>query len=169
MATTLCRFLRKTIVNASRVPTVYAHTLSQTTETKPVDKSENQKDTPISTSQGDQAPAEIDSVYRANADVHGPIPEFTGFALGLEQYEMLTAEETKDVFSTGVIHMTPQYGQHENPYVIPSTKEKRLIACLCDEDSNTLEYMWLHKGEPQRCLCGIFFRLEEVDAFGDPK
>ncbi|XP_062622343.1 uncharacterized protein LOC134283841 [Saccostrea cucullata] len=154
MATTLCRFLRKTIVNTCRVPAVYSHTLSQTAETKPVDKSENQKDTSISTPQGDQAPAEIDSVYRANAET---------------LYEMLTAEETKDVFATGVIHMTPQYGQHENPYVIPSTKEKRLIACLCDEDSNTLEYMWLHKGEPQRCLCGIFFRLEEVDAFGDPK
>lgn len=40
---------------------------------------------------------------------------------------------------------------------------------LGDEDSDTLQYMWLHKGEPQRCMCGIFFRLEEVDAFGDPK
>lgn len=32
---------------------------------------------------------------------------------------------------TGVIHMTPQFGQMLNPHVIPSTKEKRLIACLC--------------------------------------
>ncbi|XP_048763170.2 cytochrome c oxidase subunit 5B, mitochondrial-like [Ostrea edulis] len=173
MATTLCRFLKETVVKSSRVPVVFAHTLSQTEALKsdsvPVEKLANQNDSSVSTPEGDRAPVKIDRFYRANANLQGAIPEFTGHALGLEQYEVLTKDETKDVYSTGVIHMTPQFGQIENPHVIPSTKEKRLIACLCDEDSNKLQYMWLHKGEPQRCLCGVFFRLEEVDAFGDPK
>lgn len=37
----------------------------------------------------------------------------------------------QESYMTGVIHMTPQFGQILNPHVIPSTKEKRLIACLC--------------------------------------
>lgn len=37
----------------------------------------------------------------------------------------------QESYMTGVIHMTPQFGQMLNPHVIPSTKEKRLIACLC--------------------------------------
>lgn len=174
MATTLCRNLKETFVKLSRVPVVYAHTLQNTKKaesTSVEEKSTNHKDVSVQYSEekGLHSPEDSKVIYRANAEIKGGIPEFTGNALGLEHHEALTSNETKESYMTGVIHMTPQFGQMLNPHVIPSTKEKRLIACLCDEDSDTLQYMWLHKGEPQRCMCGIFFRLEEVDAFGDPK
>ncbi|XP_022318014.1 cytochrome c oxidase subunit 5B, mitochondrial-like [Crassostrea virginica] len=173
MATTLCRILKETLVKSNRVPAVYAHTLhnAQKSDSTSLDgKSTNQRDvsSPTQEEQSVQAHGDSKMIYRANTEIKGAVPEFTGNALGLEHHEALTNKETKEPFMTGVIHMTPQFGQMLNPHVIPSTKEKRLIACLCDEDSDKLHYMWLHRGEPQRCMCGIFFRLEEVDNFGDP-
>lgn len=71
MATTLCRFLKETVVKSSRVPVVFAHTLSQTETLKsdsvPAEKLANQNDSAVSTPQGDQAPVKIDRFYRANA------------------------------------------------------------------------------------------------------
>jgi hypothetical protein len=67
----LCRILRETAVKSSRVPAVFAHSLSQTETVKsdsvPVEKFANQNDSSVSTPQGEQAPAKIDKFYRANA------------------------------------------------------------------------------------------------------
>ena len=60
----------------------------------------------------------------------------------------------------------------ENPNLLPSSNDKRLMACICkfiylnvyvskkmsastgNEDVYHLKWMHLHRGEPKRCYCG---------------
>lgn len=60
----------------------------------------------------------------------------------------------------------------ENPNLLPSCNDKRLMACICkftgkrtfqtfsflpkgNEDVYHLKWMHLHRGEPKRCYCGM--------------
>lgn len=54
-------------------------------------------------------------------------------------------------------------GTKDNPNVVPAFESKRLVGCVCEEDSNSVKYMWVHKSEPKRCQCGYWFKC--VDAF----
>lgn len=47
----------------------------------------------------------------------------------------------------------------EKPNMIPSAFESRMVGCVCEEDSNTIVWMWLEKGEAKRCQCGHWFQL----------
>ncbi|CAF0942271.1 unnamed protein product [Rotaria sordida] len=49
----------------------------------------------------------------------------------------------------------------ENPNLLPSCNDKRLMACICNEDVYHLKWMHLHRGEPKRCYCGHWFKLTE--------
>ncbi|KAH9632016.1 hypothetical protein HF086_016576 [Spodoptera exigua] len=50
-------------------------------------------------------------------------------------------------------------GTRERPNLIPSSNDKRLVACSCSPCDNHLEFMWLHLGCPKRCGCGYWFEL----------
>ena len=64
----------------------------------------------------------------------------------------------------------------ENPNLLPSSNDKRLMACICkisstafskdhrvlfigNEDVYHLKWMHLHRGEAKRCYCGMFNKL----------
>ncbi|CAF0826888.1 unnamed protein product [Rotaria sp. Silwood1] len=49
----------------------------------------------------------------------------------------------------------------DNPNLLPSCNDKRLMACICNEDVYHLKWMHLHRGEPKRCYCGHWFKLTE--------
>ena len=53
-------------------------------------------------------------------------------------------------------------GTKDKPYVVPSFEPKRMVGCVCEEDATTINYMWVHKGDPKRCECGYWFRCEDV-------
>ena len=42
----------------------------------------------------------------------------------------------------------------ENPNLLPSSNDSRLMACICNEDVYHLKWMHLHRGEAKRCYCG---------------
>uniref|UniRef100_A0A8C4QIG0 Cytochrome c oxidase subunit 5Ba n=1 Tax=Eptatretus burgeri TaxID=7764 RepID=A0A8C4QIG0_EPTBU len=51
-------------------------------------------------------------------------------------------------------------GTKEEPTLVPSVENKRLVACLCEEDSTGIAYFWLHEGDSQRCHnCGSYYKL----------
>ena len=50
-------------------------------------------------------------------------------------------------------------GTKEQPNMIPSAFESRMVGCICEEDSDSIEWMWLHRGEPKCCHCGHWFQL----------
>uniref|UniRef100_A0A670K6F7 Cytochrome c oxidase subunit 5B, mitochondrial n=1 Tax=Podarcis muralis TaxID=64176 RepID=A0A670K6F7_PODMU len=63
----------------------------------------------------------------------------------------------------GSSHMLPpkQYaGTKEEPNIVPSITDKRLVGCICKEDNSTVIWFWMHKGNPQRCpSCGAHYKL----------
>ncbi|EDW76189.1 uncharacterized protein Dwil_GK15324 [Drosophila willistoni] len=52
-------------------------------------------------------------------------------------------------------------GRENDPTVIPSAFDGRLVGCICLGD-RFAKWMWLEKGAPKRCECGHFFVLKNV-------
>uniref|UniRef100_A0A8C7BBP2 Cytochrome c oxidase subunit 5B, mitochondrial n=1 Tax=Neovison vison TaxID=452646 RepID=A0A8C7BBP2_NEOVI len=51
-------------------------------------------------------------------------------------------------------------GTKEDPNLVPSITNKRIVGCICEEDNSTVIWFWLHKGEAQRCpSCGTHYKL----------
>lgn len=79
-------------------------------------------------------------------------------ATGLEKREMLAKMSgNENPFDIKVIKRG--CGTKETPNEIPSAFDARLIGCICEEESTSISWMWLHKGEPKRCECGHWFCL----------
>jgi cytochrome c oxidase subunit 5b len=49
----------------------------------------------------------------------------------------------------------------ENPNVVTSLLEHRIIGCICSEEVHHVNYMWIHKGETKRCGCGHWFTCKD--------
>nr|ABR23413.1 cytochrome c oxidase polyprotein Vb [Ornithodoros parkeri] len=83
------------------------------------------------------------------------------YACGKEKLELdAIAAGNEDPFDMRVFKRGP--GTKDNPNLIPSYLEKRMIGCICEEDATVINWMWLHRGDPRRCECGHWFKL--VDA-----
>uniref|UniRef100_A0A8C3GMH5 Cytochrome c oxidase subunit 5B, mitochondrial n=1 Tax=Cairina moschata TaxID=8855 RepID=A0A8C3GMH5_CAIMO len=51
-------------------------------------------------------------------------------------------------------------GTKEDPNLVPSIGDKRIVGCVCEEDNSCVIWFWLHKGEAQRCpSCGAHYKL----------
>ncbi|KAM7352463.1 cytochrome c oxidase subunit 5B, mitochondrial-like [Cochliomyia hominivorax] len=53
-------------------------------------------------------------------------------------------------------------GTKENPTLIPSAFNGRIVGCICKEN-RFVNYMWLEKDCPKRCECGHWYRLKQVE------
>ncbi|XP_077162383.1 cytochrome c oxidase subunit 5B, mitochondrial [Paroedura picta] len=88
----------------------------------------------------------------------GGIPTDEEQATGLERKVLKALEQGLDPYS--MFPPKRRAGTKEDPNIVPSVNEKRLVGCLCEEDTNTPVVFWLHKGESQRCpSCGVFYKL----------
>ena len=56
-----------------------------------------------------------------------------------------------------------KYGNKNNPDKIPSMYDRRIVGHICEEDQGHIEWFYLYKGEPQKCICGHWFQLVPVD------
>jgi cytochrome c oxidase subunit 5b len=96
------------------------------------------------------------------------MPDTLGHAVGPERWELLARlAGNEDPFEMNVKKRTK--GTFNDPTLIPSMYEKRLVGCVCEEDAISIQWMFLHKGEPKRCACGNWFKLVELDTskFGE--
>ncbi|XP_007535782.1 cytochrome c oxidase subunit 5B, mitochondrial [Erinaceus europaeus] len=89
----------------------------------------------------------------------GGIPTDEEQATGLEREIMLAARKGLDPYN-----MLPPpkvaAGTKEDPNLVPSITNKRIVGCICEEDNSTVIWFWLHKGETQRCPgCGTHYKL----------
>ncbi len=48
-----------------------------------------------------------------------------------------------------------------DPNIIQTLEDQRIIACICEQDTHHINYMWIAKGETKRCECGHFFKCVE--------
>ncbi|KAF8774185.1 cytochrome c oxidase subunit 5B, mitochondrial-like [Argiope bruennichi] len=89
------------------------------------------------------------------------LPNYIEHATGLERKELLArAAGNDDPFGMKVFKRGA--GTKDNPNLIPSFEDKRIIGCICEEDSTAINWMWVHKDEPKRCGCGHWFKIVEA-------
>jgi len=92
------------------------------------------------------------------------LPDEIEHATGLEKLLLLAEEKgIDDPFCSKPRHRGP--GTKEQPNLVPSFEDKRLIGCLCEEDATHLNYMWVHMSEPKRCECGYYFKAVAARKF----
>jgi len=70
--------------------------------------------------------------------------------------------ELNDPFDLKII-ARGSLGSPENPDLIPSMFDRRIVGHICEEDNSHIYWFYLHKGEPQMCQCGHWFKLVPVD------
>uniref|UniRef100_A0A452EWG1 Cytochrome c oxidase subunit 5B, mitochondrial n=1 Tax=Capra hircus TaxID=9925 RepID=A0A452EWG1_CAPHI len=110
--------------------------------------------------------------FHPTVDRFGGVPTDEEQATGLEREVMLAAR--KGQRSLGIIDplfcffqdpyniLAPKAtsGTKEDPNLVPSISNKRIVGCICEEDNSTVIWFWLHKGEAQRCpSCGTHYKL----------
>ncbi|XP_067614144.1 cytochrome c oxidase subunit 5B, mitochondrial-like isoform X2 [Eurosta solidaginis] len=84
-------------------------------------------------------------------------------ATGIERREVLAKATGNDnpfdikVFKRGA-------GTKENPNLIPSAFDARIVGCICEEDQTYVQWMWLQKSTLKRSECGHWFTLVEKAA-----
>ncbi|XP_029962163.1 cytochrome c oxidase subunit 5B2 [Salarias fasciatus] len=95
-------------------------------------------------------------LQRAMATVRG-VPTDEEQATGLERRALQALKQGKDPYS---ILKPKQYaGTKEDPHIVPCIGTKRMVGCLCEEDSTAIVWFWLHEGNAQRCPCGFYYQL----------
>ncbi|XP_044516976.1 cytochrome c oxidase subunit 5B, mitochondrial [Gracilinanus agilis] len=88
----------------------------------------------------------------------GGIPSDEEQATGLEREIMLAARNDLDPYNMLAPKAAP--GTKEEPNLVPSITDKRIVGCICEEDNSAVIWFWLHKGETQRCPnCGTHYKL----------
>ncbi|KAK7806207.1 hypothetical protein U0070_008870 [Myodes glareolus] len=79
----------------------------------------------------------------------GGVPTDEEQATGLEREIMIAAENGLDPYN--MLPPKAASGTKEEPNLVPSITNKRIVGCICEEDNCTVIWFWLHKGETQRC------------------
>ncbi|XP_064605479.1 cytochrome c oxidase subunit 5B, mitochondrial-like [Liolophura sinensis] len=89
------------------------------------------------------------------------MPDNLGHSVGAERFELLSQlAGNEDPFEMNVKKRAK--GTFDEPTLVPSINTKRLVGCICEEDAISINWMYLHKGEPKRCECGYWFKLAEL-------
>jgi len=90
------------------------------------------------------------------------MPDPLEHSVGIEKYEKLAhLAGNDDPFEMKVFEQGE--GTKDNPDLVPSVYNKRLLAHLCEDDQPFLQYMYIYKGQPKRCRCGHWFKLVEAE------
>ncbi|XP_050981250.1 cytochrome c oxidase subunit 5B, mitochondrial [Labeo rohita] len=86
------------------------------------------------------------------------IPTDEEQAAGLERRILQAMKKGQDPYS---IFKPKEYtGTKDDPHIVPSINNKRLVGCLCEEDNTAVVWFWVHEGNPQRCpSCGSHYKL----------
>ncbi|KAG2469443.1 cytochrome c oxidase subunit 5B, mitochondrial-like [Polypterus senegalus] len=88
----------------------------------------------------------------------GGIPTDEEQATGMEKKILIASKDGKDPYSM----FKPKHyaGTKEDPHIVPSVTDKRIVGCICEEDNTAIIWFWLHQGDPQRCpSCGAHYKL----------
>ncbi|XP_039591047.1 cytochrome c oxidase subunit 5B, mitochondrial [Polypterus senegalus] len=88
----------------------------------------------------------------------GGIPTDEEQATGLERKTLQALKKGQDPYS---IFKPKNYaGTKEDPHIVPSIGNKRLVGCICEEDNTAIVWFWVHEGNVQRCpSCGSHYQL----------
>merc|ERR1711872_901643 len=85
-------------------------------------------------------------------------------AVGIEKFEKLAKlagiDDPWDLkpFQLGA-------GTKEEPTLLPSMYNKRLVGHLCEDHQTHLTYFYVYKGFPKRCQCGHWFKVVDSEPY----
>uniref|UniRef100_A0A3Q3FDP5 Cytochrome c oxidase subunit 5B, mitochondrial n=1 Tax=Labrus bergylta TaxID=56723 RepID=A0A3Q3FDP5_9LABR len=86
------------------------------------------------------------------------IPTDEEQATGLERRALQALKHGKDPYS--MLKPKEYAGTQDEPHIVPSIGNKRLVGCLCEEDNTAIVWFWVHEGHAQRCpSCGSHYQL----------
>lgn len=89
------------------------------------------------------------------------MPDTLGHSVGAARFEMLAnIAGNEDPFEMDIKKRGA--GTQVAPTLIPSAFGKRLVGCICEEDSISINWMYINKGEAKRCGCGHWFKMVEL-------
>ncbi|CAD7686481.1 unnamed protein product [Nyctereutes procyonoides] len=81
-------------------------------------------------------------------------------SVGLETQSAVDLAARKGLGPYNILAPKAGAGTKEDPNLVPSITNKRIVGCICEEDNSTVIWFWLHKGEAQRCpSCGTHYKL----------
>ncbi|XP_066583332.1 cytochrome c oxidase subunit 5B, mitochondrial-like [Prorops nasuta] len=80
-------------------------------------------------------------------------------ATGHEKRELLAYQNDPDPY--GITVDKRGAGTKDEPHIVYSAFDARIMGCICEEDQIHVNWMWIHKGQPRRCECGYWFKLVE--------
>nr|XP_044996804.1 cytochrome c oxidase subunit 5B, mitochondrial-like [Jaculus jaculus] len=88
----------------------------------------------------------------------GGVPTDEEQTTGLEREIMIASQKGLDTYN--MFPPKAASGTKEDPNLVPSVTNKRIVGYTCEEDNSTVIWFWLHKGETQRCPnCGAHYKL----------
>ncbi|XP_030058991.1 cytochrome c oxidase subunit 5B, mitochondrial [Microcaecilia unicolor] len=92
----------------------------------------------------------------------GGIPTDEEQATGLERKTLQALKKGLDPYS--MLKPKEYAGTKEDPHIVPSIQNQRLVGCICEEDNSAIVWFWVHAGEAQRCpSCGAHYKLVHHD------
>ncbi|KAB1256930.1 Cytochrome c oxidase subunit 5B; mitochondrial [Camelus dromedarius] len=92
----------------------------------------------------------------------GGVPTDEEQSTGLEREVLMAARKglVRNPDPYNMLAPKATSGTKEDPNLVPSITDKRIVGCICEEDNSAVIWFWLHKGETQRCpSCGAHYKL----------
>jgi len=89
------------------------------------------------------------------------MPDLLGHAVGPERWELL-ANLAGDSDPYQLTVQKRGKAVFDEPSLVPSVFDRRTVGCVCHDEATHINWMTLHKGIPQRCECGYWFKLVEL-------
>ncbi|KAM5578867.1 cytochrome c oxidase subunit 5b-1, mitochondrial [Rosa sericea] len=104
-----------------------------------------------------------------DTSVKKKVEEIMPIATGHELEELAAEVQGKDILE--IDHPEGPFGTKEQPAVVKSYYDKRIVGCPGGEgeDEHDVVWFWLEKGKPHECpVCSQYFVLEVVGPGGSP-
>ncbi|XP_021736754.1 cytochrome c oxidase subunit 5b-1, mitochondrial-like isoform X2 [Chenopodium quinoa] len=108
--------------------------------------------------------------FSAEAVSKTKVEDVMPIATGHEREELEAELQGKDILE--INHPSGPFGTKENPAIVKSVFDKRIVGCPGGEgeDEHDVVWFWLEKDKPYECpVCTQYFQLEVVGNGGDPE
>lgn len=93
-------------------------------------------------------------------------PDVIEHSTGEEKLFLLAFEQgIIDPYCNLPIERKGDMGSKENPILIESFMDDRMVACACEPAQNYMKYMTIYKGEQKRCQCGWWMKCVDAPRF----
>lgn len=94
------------------------------------------------------------------------LPDVTDWATGEEKLFLLAFENgILDPYCNLPVVRDNTNGTKENPIIVESFFDERMVACNCESAQTFVRYMTVYKGEPKRCQCGHWIKCVDAPRF----